>query len=291
MLLRGLFRPIATVLVVAFVASVPSAAQDEEKELGWFDAAEFSLFMTSGNAEAESLALRNTLRRVWDHSSFELAASALRAETTTTSRVAIGSPEDFVIDETSETAATAENYFLRGRYDRQIIERFFWFAGAGWERNEFAGIKNRTSAFGGVGNVWFEDETAHFRTDYGVTYTDQEDVVENPAIDNAFVGARFSWDCGRDLTATTEYTNLLIVDANLEESSDYRADMTNSIAVAMSSRMALQVSWRLLYDNEPALTEIPLLTVVPPDEIERSSVLTPLDELDSILTAALVVNF
>ena len=67
--------------------------------------------------------------------------------------------------------------------------------------------------------------------------------------------------------------------------------MTNSIAVAMSSRMALQVSWRLLYDNEPALTEIALLTVVPPDEIERSSVLTPLDELDSILTAALVVNF
>jgi hypothetical protein len=67
--------------------------------------------------------------------------------------------------------------------------------------------------------------------------------------------------------------------------------MVNSLAVAMSSKMALQVSLQWLYDNEPALTEIALLTPVPPDAIEVGSTLTPLDELDTILTASLVVNF
>ena len=49
---------------------------------------------------------------------------------------------------------TAENYYLRGRYDRNITERFFWYGGVGWDRNEFAGIKNRMTVFGGVGNLW-----------------------------------------------------------------------------------------------------------------------------------------
>jgi hypothetical protein len=54
---KRLFRPIATALIVGFAPGAPGAAQDDEKEIGWFDTAEFSFFMTSGNAEAESLAL------------------------------------------------------------------------------------------------------------------------------------------------------------------------------------------------------------------------------------------
>jgi putative salt-induced outer membrane protein YdiY len=279
------------VLSIGLLMGAPAGAQEEEKDLGWFDTAEFSLFMTSGNAEAQSLALRNTLRRVWEDASFEFTAGALRAEQTTISRVAMGTPDQFAVSESSESELTAENYFLRGRYDRMISGDLFWYAGLGWERNEFAGVKNRVVGVGGVGNVWFDDETAHFKTDYGITYTDQEDVVENMAVDDGFFGFRFSWDYGRQLTTTTQYANQLILDTNVDESSDYRADMVNSLAVAMSSKMALQVSLQWLYDNEPALTEIALLTPVPPDAIEVGSTLTPLDELDTILTASLVVNF
>lgn len=282
---------IGSCCLLAGCLAVPLAAQDEDNELGWFDSAELSLFMTSGNAKAESLALRNTLRRVWEDSSFELAAGALRGESTAISRLAMGTATQFEIVERSESAVTAENYFFRGRYDRTIAGNLFWFAGAGWERNEFAGIKNRAMLFGGVGNVWFDDEAAHFKTDYSLTYTDQEDVVANPAVDDAFFGLRFSWDYGRQLTASTEYKNLLIVDTNVDQSSDYRADMTNAVAVAMSSKMALQVSLQFLFDNEPALTELVLMTLVPPDAIEIGSVLAPLEDLDTLLTASLVVNF
>ena len=272
------------------ILSQPASAQDET-ETGWSDTAEFSLFMTNGNAEAQSLALRNTLRREWESSRFELDAGALRAETTTGSRAATGTADDFVISESSDSEVTAENYFLRGRYERDTTDDYFWFASAGWERNEFAGIANRFVLVAGVGTVWFERDDGHFKTDYGVTYTDQEDVIENPAADDVFVGLRLSWDYGRQLTETTHYSNDLIVDGNIDESSDYRADMVNALAVEMTSKLALKMSLQFLYDNAPALEEIPLFTPLPPDAIEVSTALAPLDELDTILTASLVVGF
>lgn len=278
-------------LCVLLVHAAEARAQDEEPELGWFDRAEFGLLMTSGNAEAESITLRNTLRRVWQDASFTLAAGALRAETSTISRVARGSVDSYDVIETSDSQLTAENYFLRGRYDREITESFFWFGGAGWERNEFAGIKNRFSAVAGVGHIWFADDIAHFRTDYGVTFTDQEDVVPDPATSDSFVGVRLSWDYGRKLNDKTSYANVFIVDGNADETSDFRADMTNSLAVAMSDKMALQVSFQLLFDNEPALTSVPLFDPSLPGSGFVGEVLAPLDDLDTILTASLVVDF
>ena len=47
MLLKGMFRPMTMALIVGLALGAPSAALDGEKELGWFDTAEFSLFMTT----------------------------------------------------------------------------------------------------------------------------------------------------------------------------------------------------------------------------------------------------
>jgi hypothetical protein len=199
--------------------------------------------------------------------------------------VAVGSPTDYMVRETSETALTAENYFLRGRYDRKILEKLFWLTGLGWDRNEFAGIDSRLGAFAGIGHLWFDSEDARFRTDYGVTYTDQEDVS---GATSSFAGLRLSYDYWRNLNATTSFGSALIVDENLDETDDYRADFVNSVSAAMTDRLALKLSLQLLYDNQPALTEIPLIQG---DFVDGSTVLAELENLDSILTVSLVANF
>lgn len=231
------------------------------------------------------MALRNTATRRWDGSSLEIALGSVRAETTTTSRVAFGSPTDFTIRKSGDTALTAENYFLRGRYDRDLSEALFWFAGARWDKNEFAGIDSRFAAFAGVGNVWFERESARFRTDYGVTFTDQKDVS---AATSSFAGARLSYDYWRQVNATTSFDSDLIIDENVDDTSDYRVDFSNSVSAAMSKRLALKASLQLLYDNQPALTEVLLIQG---DFIDGTRVLAELDSLDSILTVSLVASF
>ena len=234
----------------------------------------------------ETLSLRNTLVREWAEAVLTIEAAALRAENTTRSPVAVGDPTSFTIDENKQTALTAESFLLRGRYERSLSKSRYWFVGAGWERNEFAGIADRLTALGGVGNVWFEGDDAHFKTDYAISFTDQKDLVGGS---ESFAGVRLGWDYLRRLSATTTYVNLLLVDLNADETSDYRADMINSIAVSMSERLALKVSLQLLYDHLPSLTEVPLVGV---DGAETgNTVLVPLDDLDSVFNVALVVSF
>lgn len=280
------YNPVLALLGALLAVTAPAAAQEEAApKLGWFDVAEFGLFASAGNSEVQTISLRNTATRRWDSATLEIAAGGVRAESTSISRFAVGTPTDFVVRERSTTALTAENYFVRSRYDHEISERFFWFGGLGWDRNEFAGIDSRFGASAGVGHRWFDRDDARFRTDYGVTYTDQTDVS---GASSSFAGLRLSYDYWRQLNQATSYSSALAIDENLDETRDYRADFLNSVSVAMSARLALKASLQLLYDNQPSLTNVPLIQ---DDFLDGTRVLVELDNLDSVLTVSLVANF
>jgi putative salt-induced outer membrane protein YdiY len=253
----------------------------EDKPKGWTDTAEFSFVATDGNAESTSLGFKNTLGRTWERSGVIFRVGGIRVKTTTFARTAV----DGVVTETETTETTSENYFANGRYDRRITDRLFWFAGGGWDRNRPAGIENRYVGEGGVGNIWFDSDDRKFKTTYGVTYTDQEDVARDPTIDETFLGARFAWEYLNKLGQNTTYTNDLTVDENLGETSDWRADMYNGLAVAMNERLALKVGLRLQYDNLPAI-DLVANTGVGPAQVPYE-----LEELDTIVTISLVVDF
>ncbi len=274
-----------TLLVATF-----SAVQAEEAD-GWTDVAEFSLVAAQGNAESTSFGFKNELARRWDNSGIVFKMGGIRVETTSrdplATEVAAGS---FVVQDNDKTDTTAENYYFKTRYGREISDRTFWYVGAGWDRNEFAGIDNRYIGEAGVGNLWRETDDLKFNTFYGVTYTDQENVVDNPAldIDDSFIGLRAGWNYMNKLSGNTTFTNDLVLDDNLDETSDWRADMITGLAVAMSERLALKLGLQLLYDNEPSFEEIPLTPFAPNID---TTYFNQLDEMDTIFTASLVVNF
>jgi putative salt-induced outer membrane protein YdiY len=278
----------AIAALVGLAARAPAVAQDE-REPGWYDQAEVSFVSTGGNAEASTLALENSLERVWQGAQLGFYAGALRAESTVVARFAVGTPGDFDVVEDERTDLTAENYFARFRYDRKLREDMLWFGGLGWERNEFAGFSDRVTAVGGVGNVWWQRDDGHFRTDYGVTWTQQDDLVENPSIADSFLGLQVSWDYLRKFGARASYQNLLLIHENLDETEDLRADMTHSVQASMTERLALKVSLQLRYDNLPALIAVPLFDSG--GEPTGNLVLAELDELDTLFTVALVVSF
>lgn len=288
---RSLWSCILSGTAILVLGTGPAAAQDaEETKTGWFDEAELSLVATDGNSQSETFSLRNTLTRVWQGADLRFTAGGLRAESTALSRSAVGtSASDAQLIESSTTAVTAERYFLDTRYDRSISERWYWFAAAGWDRNEPAGVKNRTAIGAGVGNVWFDRPEARFRSDYGLTYTDQEDLVEVPGSGGGFAGLRFSSDYWRRLTATTEFANLLAIDQNLDRGDDLRATMVNTLAVKMSDSLALKLSHEFQFDNEPSLVAVPVVSRegVPVGE----NLLVEADGVDTTLSLALVVAF
>ncbi len=279
---------LATVLATACITLFPATARaaEEEPKTGWFDTTELTYVFTSGNAEISTLGFKNDLTRLWDGAEFSLKIGGIRAESTTVGRRVVGTPDDFTLIEDKSTEATAENYYLRARYDRNFTEQLFWYAGGGWERNRFAGIDSRYSAGAGIGRTHFDNDARRFKTTYGVTFTRQEDLS---GVDNEFAGLQFTWLYFRKLNQTTDYGNDLIVDYNLDQTDDWRADMDNWLAVNMTDHLALKLSLQLKYDNLPSAQLIALESSLP--EFDGLLVPVPLDDLDSLFSAALVINF
>lgn len=281
----------AALLVLAGGLTGPAAvhAQDDGEEPGWYWDAELTLVLTAGNSSSSTVGAAAGVRRLWEATEFRLRAGGLRSESGTVSRTAVGTPADFEVVEDTDLELTAESYFVRTRVNRDVSERFFVYGGAGWERNTFAGFDARFSLVGGAGNTWIEREEMRLLTDYGLTYTIQEDVIDDPDTADSFAGLRVSAEFFRRLTGTTGFLSELTLDENLNETEDLRADFTNSVHIEISEVLALRTSLQLLYDNLPSLTTVALEQ--PAGTPTGETVDVPLDELDTRLSIALVASF
>ncbi len=273
---------LASALTALCVAATGTTALSGQEASGWTDVAEFTFVQTAGNASSSTFGLKNTLDRALENGAFKLSIGGVRTSSTQRSTEATGTPGNFTPVESS--GVTAANYFARARYDRSVSENAYVFAGSGWNRNTFAGIENRYNFVSGAGRAWRDSETLRFKTDVGVTYTIQDDVIPTPGASDGFFGLTASWDYLNQITETTQFTSELIVDENLKDTEDLRADFTNSIAVAISDQLALKTSLQLLFDNQPALEQFTLRGTT-------TQVTRELEKVDSVFTVALVVNF
>ncbi len=272
-------------LPVLFLAGRHDAAAQEKI---WKDVAEFSYVVTGGNASSATLGFTNKLTWDLDGTALVLNIGAIRAESTTRERIVTAAGPPPAVSEISDTRLTAESYRTGLTLDRDISARMFLYAGAGWKRNRFSGIENQFSAAGGIGTTWIDEEGHSFKSEYAATWTSQEDVVPGPEGTRSFAGARLTWSYLIQLSESTTYTNDLAVDENLKDTVDLRADMINSLQVAMSRSLALKVSLQLLFDNQPAFANAD-----DPDGLlgAGETVRVELEKLDTIFTVSLVVNF
>lgn len=276
------------ILTVSLLFFVPSIARpvSAQEETGWEDVAEINYVVAAGNARAATLGFANGLTRRWAVTQFELKFSGVRASSSTiTHRVTSAGPPPVVVTD-EVRALTAERYTVSSRVNRKLSEYFFWYAGADWRRNRFAGIRNRYTAAGGFGNTWVDQPGKRFRTEYAATFTRQEDLGDAPV--RSFGGARLSWKLERTLTNNTTFRNELEFNQNLKDFKDYLADMTNSLQVAMSEKLATKLSLQWVFDSQPATA-----AASDPDGYlgPGEQALVELEKLDTVFTVSLVVNF
>jgi putative salt-induced outer membrane protein YdiY len=294
---------LAAAALAALLAAVPARAQQtatptaakvvDEKAFklddpGLYANADLSYVLTSGNSSSSSLGFKGDVTRRWGKHSLGFAAGGIRASSSSAdSRYAVGTPDDFEV-RVPDAETTAESYYGRGRYDYKLSDRVFYTAGAGWERNRFSGVDNRWVADTGIGYIFLNNERTSFRGTAGVTWTNEDYTIEDGR-DGSFFGARLGWDFRQKLFENTTFTHTLIADENLEETDDLRVDAQFGLHVAMSSTLGLKVNWRLLWDNQPALSEVPLLgSGGAPTGL---TVVAPYKELDQGFSVSLVFSF
>lgn len=277
------------VISVFLLSSINVYSQDEEeKKLGWFFDAELAGLWTGGNSESFTFGLGSTLKHIWTNSELRFDAGGTQTESSLTTRTAVGTTENFQVNEQTNKEKTAEILFARGRYDYNFTENFYALGGIDWLRNKFAGIDSRTLIGAGVGNKWVDNDNVRFKTDYSFTYTFQSDVVENPFTKTNFPGLRFAYDFWYNLTSSTDFESILILDWNLDNTDDVRADFYNALPIKISEIFTLKPSLQLQWRNDPSLTEVDLFAANGTPAGEK--VLVPLKKLDSFFSLTLVVN-
>lgn len=277
----------ACCLLASAIVTTQAEAQDEANT-GLYFTGELSTVSTFGNSESLTLGVGTTLGNLWENSELKFEGGGVRTESSIKTRTATGTAQSFAIQDQKRTEKTAEAYYLRGRYDRNVSSNFFVFGGADWLRNTFAGIDSRTLLAAGAGNTWIETETTRFKTDVGFTYTFQDDVFENPLNKMNFPGLRLGYDLRSTLSASTDFASSLVGDWNLDNTDDVRVNLINSVAVSISSMLALKPALKLQWQNAPSSTQVPLFDNAGVDT--GQTVLTPLQKLDSIFTLSLVLK-
>jgi putative salt-induced outer membrane protein YdiY len=285
---KGASATLVAVALSGVAVAAPGVAQTEQDRPDWQFTGRLSTVFASGNSESSTFGIGATLRRVGGNHDLKFETGGVRTESARTTRRAVGTIGDFDVEEDTQWRKTAEAVFARVRYGREINGGFLFFTGIDWLRNTFAGIDSRLLVATGAGNVWANSEEFRLKTDYGVTYTFQSDVVENPFLRSKFPGLRFSWDAMRRLTETAHIESVLVTDLNIENTDDVRADFTNGLTLAINSALALKPSVQLQWRNEPALTEIELFA--PDGALTGEKVRVPLDKFDTFVTIALVVT-
>jgi len=285
--MQRLWRTYFSAAILLGILSGSALAVESEKP-GWYLDAELASVLTGGNSESSTLGVGAKLRRQLTRSEFTLDGGATQTESSLITRTAQGTATDFDIMETKTTTKTAELYFARGWYKYKFNPKFFGYSGVDWLSNKFAGIDSRFLIALGAGNTWKDSDTAKFNTFYSLTYTFQEDVVENPFIKSDFAGVRIGYNLETQLSSSTGFNSNLVADLNLDNTEDIRLDWYNALPVSISKTLQLMPALRLMWRNEPALTTVPLYdgAGIPTD----TTVNTPLKKLDTVFTLALVVK-
>lgn len=285
-----IYRFLAMLLLapVLLLATAPTASADDPEIPGWYFKADLAGVWTGGNSESNALGAAAELRRLWPRFELKFKGAASQTQTTRVTRTATGTVDDFAVNEDRDTEKTAEFYKLTAGAHYDINQYFFAFGGVDWLRNRPSGIDSRTLLALGAGNTWWNSDDRKLSTFYNFTYTFEEDVVENPFTKSDYPGLQAGYELEQKLTETARLESELTADFNLDNTDDVRIDWLNVLPVSLNSRMEIKPGLRLLWRNDPALEEIPLLDG---GGNEVAKVLTPLDELDTIFTLALVIKF
>jgi len=250
-------RIIPAALLALVAAAGPARADDAPPPLGWYFTGGLSYVLTSGNSPASTFGAKADVKRLWSRSIFTFGGGAVRTSAAEPARQAVGTPTDFEV-EAGPSVPKAAKYAAYANFDHQITDKFGWTVGTEFLRDRFAGVDSRVLGAAGVRYLFANRKDFTFKTGLALTVAHQSDVVEDPTVDDTFVGLRASADVDRKFGSASSYVGGLALDENLNDTDDFRLRFANTLAVTMTKKLALQVGLLMLYDHQPSLVEVPL---------------------------------
>lgn len=205
-----------------------AAEKEPEKKKPLTASAELSYVDAGGNTEAATLSTKGKLAYEGKKNGWELEAGALGSS--------------------GKEGTTAEQYFATEKLLRKKDERNYVFERLKWDKDRFAGIRNRLDGTVGVGRKILDKAKDELTVEIGPGYI-HEERIGSPT--NSFVSARIYSKYTRTLSETASFTQDAEYVASLERAEDYRASTETALTAALNSHLSLKTSFRWKRSNAP----------------------------------------
>ncbi|MGB4705297.1 MAG: DUF481 domain-containing protein [Candidatus Saccharicenans sp.] len=267
------------------------AAEEKKKIAEWLEpwkkTLELSYVVTGGNTLSSSFSFGvNLTRTPNDKDTYTLKTFLLRSHSTTITRTAVGTPENYSVEEQKTRRLSAENYVLSGQYDHRVTGRLTTNLAFVWDRNKFSGVLSRALWTAGAGLVMADNQKTRMRSQAGVSLTVRK-YTQQPV--SVFLGFRYSFIWEQKLFDNSSFATAFIFDDNLARISDWRYEWNFNVAAPLNRKLALKIGVRILRNNRPPDLEVPLFDSG--GQNTGLKVFIPREKVDTFFTTSLVLNF
>lgn len=273
------------------VQSQQPPAETRKRIIDWLDpwkkTLELSYVVTGGNTLSSSFSFgANLSRSPNEKDTYSLKTFLLRSHSTTINRIAVGTEENYVVEEEKTRRLSAENYVLSGQYDHRVSGRLTTNLAFVWDRNKFSGVLSRALWTGGAGLVMADSERTKMRTQAGISFTVRK-YSQQPV--SAFLGFRYSFSWEQKLFDNASFATAFIFDDNLARISDWRYEWNFNVAAPINKKLSLKTGVRILRNNRPPDLSVPLFDAEGLDT--GLKVMIPRGKVDTFFTTSFVLNF
>ncbi|MDI6845642.1 MAG: DUF481 domain-containing protein [Candidatus Saccharicenans sp.] len=264
--------------------------EEKKKITDWLDpwkkTLELSYVVTGGNTLSSSFSFgANLTRSPNDKNTYMLKTFLLRSHSTTVTRMAVGTPENYSVEEEKNRRLSAENYILSGQYDHRVTGRLTTNLAFVWDRNKFSGVLSRALWTAGAGLVIADNQKTRMRSQAGVSFTIRK-YSQKPV--SAFLGFRYSFSWEQKLFDNASFATAFIFDDNLTKISDWRYEWNFNVAAPINKKLSLKTGVRILRNNRPPDLSVPLFDLNGLDT--GIKVFIPRGKVDTFFTTSFVLN-
>ncbi len=208
--------------VVALTAWRGLAHADDVPKKPWKDTGEVSVVSTNGNSKATSTSAKNTFTYDWARTALEIIGGGLGSS--------------------SGHTVTAEQYNASEKVSRFLTDnkKNYLFEKGAWDKNRFAGYRNRWDAQIGYGREIFNVSSNTLVGEIGEGYINEERI---DAPRNEFASTRAYAKYTRILSATAQFNQSGEYIHDDSDSKDYRLNTETALIASLSTHLALKVSY------------------------------------------------
>ncbi len=221
LLLAGLVTPMAATI------RADDAAPPAKK---WKNETEASMVSANGNTRSTTTSGKNTFGYKWTHTALELIGGGLGAK--------------------SKGVVTAEKYFASEKFSVKLSERNYTFEKSGWEKDRFAGIRDRFDNGVGLGRELVKTTTDSLIAELGAGYV-TEDRIGSDNTD--FTSGRAYTKYVRTLSPTSTFSQDAEYIHNFDQPKDFRVNTETALTAALSAHFSLKTSYKWQHVDQPPL--------------------------------------